>query len=307
MGRVTMHDVYLRFSYAELAQHFAPVGVESGDPDRHLAYYRASLLNAAATIPAGSSQQMAKSTRLAHQIEKDERFWIVDTLMTAYHRSPDRVEAFAALLAKAGLPAPGEFDFWHAALGRSDSLRLYFEVNLPAPAGYQVWLRGHLAERALVPLIRKDAITSNKTRLEGATKADAMLIPEDTNVAVLFEAKVLSDVSVQISYDAARNQLARTIDVMLDHNDRLRPPLSHRDPNLTAVVLVTPGLFKKDPTTRLYGWLMEHYRQDLNLLRQHLPHRVDTLPADLPKRLGWISWEECREVMPEACPWLEPS
>ncbi len=37
-------------------------------------------------------------------------------------------------------------------------------------------------------------------------------------VAVLFEAKVLSDISCRIEYDATRNQIARTIDVMLECN-----------------------------------------------------------------------------------------
>jgi hypothetical protein len=44
--------------------------------------------------------------------------------------------------------------------------------------------------------------------------ATAILLAPKTGVAVIFEAKVLSDVSTQVTFDAARNQLARTIDAM---------------------------------------------------------------------------------------------
>lgn len=40
-------------------------------------------------------------------------------------------------------------------------------------------------------------------------------------VAVIFEAKVLSDISTHVTFDLARNQLARNIDVMLDANPTL--------------------------------------------------------------------------------------
>ena len=39
-----------------------------------------------------------------------------------------------------------------------------------------------------------------------------------TGVAVIFEAKVLSDISAHVTFDLARNQLARSIDVMLEAN-----------------------------------------------------------------------------------------
>jgi hypothetical protein len=43
-----------------------------------------------------------------------------------------------------------------------------------------------------------------------------MLLAHDTGVAIIFEAKVLSDVSTHVTFDVARNQPARTIDVMLE-------------------------------------------------------------------------------------------
>jgi hypothetical protein len=50
-----------------------------------------------------------------------------------------------------------------------------------------------------------------------------VLFARGTGVAVIFEAKVLSDVSTHITFDVARNQLARTIDVMLEANPQLQP------------------------------------------------------------------------------------
>jgi hypothetical protein len=50
-------------------------------------------------------------------------------------------------------------------------------------------------------------VAASGSRLEGTTKADAMLLAEDTGVAVTFEAKVLSDVSTNVTFNVARNQL----------------------------------------------------------------------------------------------------
>ena len=54
-----------------------------------------------------------------------------------------------------------------------------------------------------------------------------MLLAPATGVAVIFEAKVLSDISTHVTFDLARNQLARSIDVMLEVNSALAaPPLT---------------------------------------------------------------------------------
>jgi len=61
----------------------------------------------------------------------------------------------------------------------------------------------------------------------------------------VFEAKVLSGVSKDITFDVARDQLARLVDVMLEPpRAAARAPLSSRDPSLTSLVLVTPDLFR---------------------------------------------------------------
>ncbi len=99
------------------------------------------------------------------------------------------------------------FETWEAAL--AEPLYLFFEANL-SPGAYLGWLRHHLGERTLIPYV-SEAATVAGARLEGATKVDAMLLAPRTDVAIVFEAMVLSDVSTSVTFDASRNQLARTI------------------------------------------------------------------------------------------------
>jgi hypothetical protein len=58
-------------------------------------------------------------------------------------------------------------------------LALFFEVNLPSPRDYREWLRNHLDERVPIPYLREMA-AARRSRLEGQTHADAMLLAPDT-------------------------------------------------------------------------------------------------------------------------------
>jgi hypothetical protein len=119
---------------------------------------------------------------------------------------------------------------------------------------------------------------------------------------------VLSDVSTQVTFDVARNQLARTIDVMLEAPVP-HPPLSSRKPERTFLVLLTPALMQPQRAgnavgkSRLYGWLMPAYQDPgSSLLREHL-HTATTMAwlAEAAERLGWASWEGCNAVLQHAC------
>ena len=286
--------------------------VGTGEKDRHLTYYRASVDQGkkyAELIRRGIRPTSAQ-TRLGRQMEKDERFWLATALMTLYRADGGsaRVEAFARLLKRAGVQPRSGFPRWEDAL--AGPLELFFEVNLPSPRRYRAWLRDHLDERTPIPYLREKA-AAPRSRLEGQTKADAMLLARDTGVGVIFEAKVLSDISTHVTFDVARNQLARTIDVMLEANSKLHAPLCLRKPEQTFLVLLTPALMQTQQAgdaiskSRLYGWLMPAYRDpDSSLLRQHLPHRDGRELAEAAERLGWASWEDCQTVVPGACPWL---
>jgi len=97
----TIDDVYLPFSSEELTEHFAPVQ-SGGDVGKHLSYYKASAERARAyaeSPPIGSPADLAKALKAARQMEKDERFWVVAALMSAFHAS-HRVTTLTALLAR---------------------------------------------------------------------------------------------------------------------------------------------------------------------------------------------------------------
>lgn len=302
-----VHPWYLPFSRGQLLQHFAKVGGGGGTPYAHLRHYLESARRNLQHVdlvehprPVGSRLCHA----LDHQVEKDERFWVVSTLMSIFH-SDDRVGRLTALLTAALGPTPpsvGDMGTWGEALGDPAELRLYFEVNLPAPPAYKLWLGEHQMGHNLLPYLIDKAAGQG---LEGTTKVDAMLVAPGTGFAVVFEAKVLSDASSHTTYDATRNQLARNIDVLLDHHGTLQPPLTARCPERSFFVLLTPEVFKADPNSRLYGSLMTAYTQDRAALKAHLPYRSDTDLAGASKRLGWTTWEECRRILPGACGWLD--
>jgi len=147
-----------------------------------------------------------------------------------------------------------------------------------------------------------------KVVLEGATNVDALLLNEDTGLAVLLEAKVLSDISSHTSYDAARNQLARNVDVMLDANDTLADPLCRRRVESSFLVLLTPEMFRAPAgrSSRLYGAKYDVYKSDEAALAADLPHR-NAQPSEwseTARRLGWATWEDFRRVDALCCNWL---
>jgi hypothetical protein len=62
-----------------------------------------------------------------------------------------------------------------------------------------------------------------------------------SGVAVIFEAKVLSDVSTHVRFDLTRNQLARTIDVMLEEEPRPHRADAVAAPGVDLPVAPGPG------------------------------------------------------------------
>jgi hypothetical protein len=259
-------------------------------------------------LQSGLPAEAAKAKARGLQMQKDERFWTVAALLSVFC-APDRVQALTALLRKAfpgGFPPMDGLASWERALGDPGKLQLFFEVSLPTPSDYQRALPALLEERVLI----RDVLESGRQArasgqaLEGATKADALLVSSETRFAVLFEAKVLADASGDIRFDVLRNQLARNIDVMLEANPNLQKPLTLRQPDRTCFVLLTPEIFRDHPKSRFYGWLMRDYQTHSGALQRDLPHRAGTDFDSVAKRLGWLTWEDCNRVHPGACSWL---
>jgi hypothetical protein len=101
-----------------------------------------------------------------------------------------------------------------------------------------------------------------------------------------------------------RNQIARNIDVILEKNQTLCDPLNKRNPEKTLFLLITPKVFKDNPTTRLYGFKFNEYKQIPGSLSRDLPHRSDADLDNASNRMGWLSWEDFKSVNEGCCKWL---
>ncbi len=174
---------------------------------------------------------------------------------------------------------------------------------------YKKWLINNLGERQFIQYILDSAV--EKTNLEGPTNVDAIIINASNGFAVFIEAKVLSDISYSVTYDATRNQIARNIDIMLeDHrNNRLCTPLNKRDPSKTLFLLITPETFKKYGNSRLYSYKMRDYKNNPESLRTDLIHRnLEGNRYDWPaisRRIGWLTWEDFKHAETKCCQWLK--
>lgn len=283
-GQGNLNEMYLPFTEEELQGHFVDTAAD------HLGYYR---------------------NHLAKQMEYDERFWVVTTLKKLFDAHVDANgqyrNALTQVLDCCLNSPPDGYSNWRDALGKEP--RLLFEVAMPAPNAYRAFLKSHYHEVTL-NLKSLEGKRAPRTRFEGQTWVDAVLVG-DTGVAVLFEAKVLSDVSCRIHYDVTRNQIARNIDVMLEPGQEQSsvPLLQTRNPELSHFVLLTPEIFKNDyPESRLYGWLMEKYKDDPKLLAGHLSHREEAGTVEhASRRMGWLTFEKCNKKLPGACPWMKTS
>ena len=310
MSNAKMQDKYLPFSKDELLLHFAPVGKECEPNENQLDYYIRSIKKYEEYKDNNILGKPLGETKGPCQIQKDERFWTVNTLMNIYY-SPDRVNELCILFEKAfgkKVPTSIEIDSWRECLS-SDNLKLYFEVDLPSPPSYKnnlcsLYKEDKIQKHQTIPFIIASA--HDKKILEGSTQVDALILNPDNGFNILIEAKVLSDISIGVTYDVVRNQIARNIDVMLEKNERLCNPLKKRDPYKSLFLLLTPKLFKDNPTSRLYGYKIREY-QDKNkgedALKRDLPHRAKEELRNIPSRIGWLTWEDFKEVNKKCSPW----
>ena len=298
-----MHPIYLPFTEQQLLSHFADVrqNGKSTKNAKHLKYYKDSIQKYNKYL-ANKPNRLGKSIkemRKPCQIEKDERFWIATCMMTIFYSQSRRQELTKLFRNAYGdLPPVRGLNTWEECFG--EDLHLFFEPNLPSPRSYKEWLLRNLTERQFIPYV-----LMAKKKLEGATNVDAILLNSKNGFAVIIEAKVLSDISYDITSDTMRNQIARNIDVMLEKNDELCFPLNKREPEKTLFLLITPKLFKDNPSSRLYGYKIKEYKTDPESLSDDLPHRENCDRQNISSRLGWLTWEDFKSVNKNCCLWLK--
>jgi hypothetical protein len=300
-----IHPVYLPFTVEQLRTHLPPVmGRSAEQTENHVSYYTqsaAAYTEFCAQYPKRDGYSISV-LRKPCQIEKDERFWTASCWLSLFH-NVDRIGALTSVMERAFGPRPpleGISDWYSCLTGK---LHLFFEAQLPSPQSYKQWLARRIKDRHLIPYVLA-ASGRGGENFEGATHADALLLNETNGFAVIVEAKVASDISYNVSFDLLRNQLARTVDVALEHNHSLPAPLCSRDPSLTLVLLQTPELFKNNPHGRLYGWLFNSYKRNPADLARDLPHRSDVDWGRQSERLAWLTWEDCERILPGCCRWL---
>ena len=302
-----IHPTYLPFAKEELRKHFE----HANDPDGNVSYFIRSA-EAACAFKGERVRGSLQDMRRPLQIEKDEKFWTAATLMTIW-RVRNRNEVITELLHRAfadrePLPLVG-LTSWTECL--DGDLHLCLEAVLPSPKGYSDWLSERLKigdndPRHLIPFIRDSAV--GKKNLEGATHVDALIVNASNGFSIMIEAKVLSDISYEVTYDVTRNQIARNLDVLLKNHRSLalRESLNRRDPTKTLFLLQTPRIFKEPGRNRLYYYKFREYTTDATTIGRDIPHRVSGVDwANLSRRIGWITWEDCREVESGCCAWLD--
>jgi len=145
-------------------------------------------------------------------------------------------------------------------------------------------------------------------RVREGTESGIQLDDVKGSWACFCEMKWYSDISVGVSYDVHRNQLARLIENALCFQSRGK----HAD--TVHVTLVTPAIFRDSPArSRLYQYKFREYDADRAQLVADLTgcilERRDEpdwfFPIDLPQRveflsLRWATFDELFESLPDS-------
>ena len=237
------------------------------------------------------------------QIEKDEKFWTVTALKSVFDH-PNSKEIWKLILSKSfGMNPPIQgMKSWSECL--KGEINLYFEAQIPSPVKYTNWLQDHIKDSHFIPYVLGAANRNSKRSLEGSTHYDAILVNGSNGFSVMFEAKVLSDISKQVTFDIKRNQLARCVDILLEENNELPEALGKRVADKSLFLLLTPNIFRENKWSRLYGWLLDEYRSNPNSLYRDLPHRDLNVCRSVASRIGWITFEDINTACPGACGWI---
>ena len=244
----------------------------------------------------------AEYTLKCNNIEHDEP-WV--TLMAFYAMFNDQdpikdssINAFNALLSNCGLKTPPVIDKIN---------HIFVEKQEKEIGDYRKYLYNLLGKENfhLYPdRISKMSLRKMEEResLEGNTNLDTFIEAESRGTKKIFfiEAKFLSDISTQITYNPVRDQIARNIDAGLDNVNG-----NHSD---FYFLLLTPKVFRTEKyggnkssaldcfnvtRSRLYCYKMDDYKNPA-LLKKSLPHRKyeNSVWSEISNNIGWITYDD---------------
>jgi len=186
------------------------------------------------------------------------------------------------------------------------------EEKLPEILEYREFLKGsYLSDNFhLYPdrrKIIKSKILKEKASFEGNTNLDLLIegISNGRKTTCFIEAKFLSDISYQITYNPVRDQIIRNIDSGIDYIMKKKYANDFSD---FYFLLLTPMVFKTKrfgcnkssflqqfgaDSSRLYCYKMQEYC-DYKMIKQNLPHRQlkDNEWQMISNNIGWISFED---------------
>lgn len=211
-----------------------------------------------------------------------------------------RIDAFNSLLQSCGLK--------NCPILESIE-EIQFEKQLPEILSFRAMMASsafHFFPDINKKIVRKKA--KFKASFEGPTHVDIYIQGKSggKTIAFFIEAKFNSDISHDIRYNPARDQIARNIDAAIEYqNDKVK------DKNIDDFyfLLLTPKIFRTDKfggnrktsiemfqpnKSRLYCYKMDEYK-DFRNLRLALPHRVEISEQKwkhISGNIGWLTFED---------------
>jgi hypothetical protein len=148
--------------------------------------------------------------------------------------------------------------------------KIHFEEAYPCSKKYLDEIKKYFKENPHYDLkIRRKGAPK-----EGTSKIDVVI--EDDENLIFIEVKYLSDISSKTTFDFARNQIIRNIDVLVENSKDKTP----------YFILITPAIFKNDEYakhSKLYFYKMNEYTDPKGAI-------------DAMRRDSWLEKEKLKNI-----------
>lgn len=147
------------------------------------------------------------------------------------------------------------------------------------PKEHDEWLRSRLQESGILRCRERAKLGK---RLEGPTEVD--LVIDTPKILAFVEAKYLSDIDCQTTYDPCRDQISRNLDVGSYQAEKRGKRF--------FFILLTPEYYER---SRLFWYRMQECMKDPDKIKERLPYRSINF-EDLAKSIGWVLWRDVIDI-----------